>query len=119
MEGLNLVVLIGNLGRDPELGYTHSGTAFLKFPVATSTSRLDKFTGTRKRVSDWHQVILWGPAAESLHKFLRKGHLVHINGTIKNSTYECDGEKRHRSEVVAHKVNCLNSSEERPSWRGK
>src|SRR5690348_3964282 len=102
-EGLNRVLLLGNLGADPELRVTAGGQAVLKLRLATTESYLDR-NKTRQERTEWHQITLWGPRGEALAKFLKKGERVFVEGRIQTSTYEKDGEKRYRTEVVATNV---------------
>lgn len=102
-EGLNKVLLFGNLGADPELRVTPSGQAVLKLRVATTESYLDR-NNTRQERTEWHSVALWGKRAEALAKFLTKGERVFIEGSIRTSSYEKNGEKRYRTEIVANNI---------------
>lgn len=109
MDGLNRVMLLGNLGADPELRMTSGGQAVLKLRLATTESYLDK-ERTRQERTEWHSVVVWGKRAEGLGKFLRKGDRLFIEGGLRTSSYEKDGEKRYRTEVVASNVILSGSS---------
>jgi single-strand DNA-binding protein len=101
-EGLNRVMLIGNLGADPELRYTESGHARLSMRLATTERYVDR-SGERKERTDWHTVILWGKRAEALAKLLYKGRTVHVEGRLQTRAWEDrDGAKRYTTEVTAH-----------------
>jgi len=102
-EGLNKVMLLGNLGADPELRVTAGGQAVLKLRLATTESYLDG-NNTRQERTEWHSVTLWGKRGEALAKFLAKGDRIFVEGRIQTSSYEKDGEKRYRTEVVATNV---------------
>jgi single-strand DNA-binding protein len=103
-EGLNRVMLLGNLGQDPELRMTNSGQAVLKMRLATSESYLDK-NRVRQERTEWHSVVLWGKRAEALGKFLTKGARLFVEGGLRTSTYDDrDGNKRYRTEIVASNV---------------
>jgi single-strand DNA-binding protein len=102
-EGLNKVMLLGNLGADPELRMTPGGQAILKLRLATTENYIDR-NNTRQERTEWHQVTLWGKRGEALSKFLKKGERIFVEGRISTSSYEKDGEKRYRTEVVAENV---------------
>lgn len=99
-EGINRVTLLGNLGADPELRYTQGGGAVLSIRLATTESYLDK-DKQRKERTDWHSVTVWGKRAEALAKLIGKGSRVLVEGRLSTLSYEKDGEKRYRTEVVA------------------
>jgi single-strand DNA-binding protein len=102
-DGLNRVMLFGNLGSDPELRVTPSGQSILKMRLATTESYLDR-NNTRQERTEWHSIALWGKRGEALAKFLKKGDRIFIEGSIRTSSYEKNGEKRYRTEVVASNV---------------
>jgi len=103
-EGLNRVMLLGNLGADPELRYTQGGQAVLNIRLATTESYLDK-DRVRKERTDWHAVVLWGKRGEALGKILTKGSQIMVEGRLSTSSYEDrDGNKRYKTEVVATNV---------------
>jgi len=100
-EGLNRVMLLGNLGADPELRYTQSGQAVLNMRIATTESYLDR-NKVRQERTDWHNVVLWGKRGEALAKFLTKGSTVFIEGGLRTSSYDDkEGNKRYKTEVHA------------------
>jgi single-strand DNA-binding protein len=101
-EGLNKVLLLGNLGADPELKTTQGG-AVLKLRLATTESYVDR-DSVRQERTEWHRVTLWGKRGEALAKILRKGERVFVEGRISTTSYEKDGEKRYSTEVVATNV---------------
>ena len=102
-EGLNRVMLLGNLGADPELRMTQGGQAILKLRLATTETYLDRNQARQER-TEWHQVTLWGKRGEALSKFLTKGDRLFVEGRISTSSYEKDGEKRYRTEIVATNI---------------
>jgi single-strand DNA-binding protein len=103
-EGLNRVLLLGNLGADPELRMTNSGQAVLKMRLATSETFLDRNRQRQER-TEWHNVVVWGKRAEALGKFLTKGTRLFVEGGLRTSSYEDrDGNKRYRTEIVASNV---------------
>jgi single-strand DNA-binding protein len=103
-EGLNRVMLLGNLGQDPELRMTNTGQAVLKMRLATTESYVDKNRARQER-TEWHSVVLWGKRAEALSKFLTKGTRLFIEGGLRTSSYEDrDGNKKYRTEIVANNI---------------
>ena len=102
-EGLNKVLLLGNLGADPELRVTPGGQAILKLRLATTESYLDR-SNTRQERTEWHRITIWGKRGEALAKILTKGDRLFVEGRIQTSSYEKNGEKRYRTEVIASNV---------------
>ncbi|HWZ93453.1 MAG TPA: single-stranded DNA-binding protein, partial [Polyangiaceae bacterium] len=103
-EGLNRVMLLGNLGADPELKMTNGGQAVLKLRLATSESYLDR-NKVRQDRTEWHSVVVWGKRAEALGKFLTKGARIFVEGGLRTSNYEDkDGKKVYRTEIVASNI---------------
>jgi single-strand DNA-binding protein len=103
-EGLNRVLLMGNLGADPELRVTNSGQAVLKLRLATSETYLDR-NKVRQERTEWHNVVIWGKRAEALSKFLTKGSRLFVEGGLRTSSYDDkEGNKRYRTEVVAQNI---------------
>ncbi len=103
-EGLNRVMLLGNLGADPELRFTQGGQAVLNMRIATTESFLDKDKVRRER-TDWHNVIVWGKRGEALAKILAKGSSVFIEGRLQTSSYDDrEGVKRYKTEIVANNI---------------
>jgi single-strand DNA-binding protein len=102
-EGLNKVMLLGNLGADPELKMTAGGQAVLKLRLATTETYLDK-NQTRQERTEWHQVTLWGKRGEALSKFLTKGERIFVEGSLRTSSYEKNGEKRYSTEINATNI---------------
>jgi len=102
-EGLNKVMLLGNLGADPELKMTQSGQAVLKLRLATTETYLDK-NQTRQERTEWHSVTMWGKRGEALAKFLTKGERIFVEGSLRTSSYEKNGEKRYSTEINATNI---------------
>ena len=104
MGSLNKVLLIGNLGKDPELRYTPDGLAILKFSIATSEYFNDK-SGNKSEKTTWHNVVLFGKMAQNLANYLNKGKQVFVEGRINNRSYDDkDGNKKYISEIVATNI---------------
>lgn len=103
-QGLNRVLLLGNLGADPELRVTQGGQQVLKMRLATSESYLDRNRERQER-TEWHSVVIWGKRAEALERIISKGSRIHVEGSLKTSSYEDrDGNKRYKTEVVASNI---------------
>jgi single-strand DNA-binding protein len=102
-EGLNRVMLLGNLGADPELRVTPGGQAILKLRLATTETYLDK-NNVRQERTEWHRVTLWGKRGEALGKFLAKGDRIFVEGRLQTSSYEKNGEKRYSTDVIATNI---------------
>ena len=108
MAGVNKVILIGNLGRDPELRYTQSGQAVANFSIATSENWNDKSSGERVERTEWHRIVAWGRTAELAAQYLSKGRTVYVEGRLQTREYEdSDGVKRRVTEVVASNITFL------------
>ncbi|RME19487.1 MAG: single-stranded DNA-binding protein [Candidatus Zixiibacteriota bacterium] len=106
---VNKAILIGNLGKDPELRYTPSGKAVVQFSLAT-TDRWTDQNGERKESTTWHNIVAWGRQAEVMNEYLRKGKQVYIEGRIDNRSYEDkEGNKRYVSEIVVQNFQFIGS----------
>lgn len=103
---VNKVLLIGNLGKDPEVRYTSGGQAVANLRIATSRSWTDKQSGQRKEETEWHDVEVWGKQAEQCGEYLSKGRQVYVEGRLKTDTWDDKqtGQKRSRVKVVADTV---------------
>jgi single-strand DNA-binding protein len=107
MASVNKVILIGNLGADPELRYTPSGSAVANFNIATTEKWKDKDGQSQER-TEWHRIILWNRQAEIAKEYLRKGNSVYIEGRIQNRSYEDkDGIKRYVTEIIGQRMQFL------------
>ncbi len=107
MAGVNKAILVGNLGRDPELRYTASGTAVANFTLAT-TENIRSKDGEREDRTEWHRIVAWGRTAELCAQYLNKGRSVYIEGRIQTREWEDkEGQKRRTTEVVANTVQFL------------
>ena len=108
-RGINKVILIGNLGRDPETRYTQGGTPVTQFSVATSDSWRDKTTGEQQERTEWHNVVCFNRLAEIAGEYLKKGSKVYIEGSLRTSSWEQEGQKRYRTEIIARELQMLDS----------
>lgn len=110
MSGVNKVILIGNLGADPETRYTQSGDAVTTIRVATSESWKDKNTGQKQEKTEWHSIVMWRGLAEIAGKYLAKGSKVYIEGKLQTRKWQAqDGSDRYSTEIVAHTMQMLDS----------
>lgn len=111
MAGLNKVMLIGRLGRDPELKYTQSGIAYATFTLATSEVWVDK-AGQKQEETEWHNVIAWNKQAENIAKYLTKGKQVYVEGKITTDSWEDkeSGKKCYATKIQAALVQFLDSA---------
>ena len=108
MAGINKVILIGNLGRDPELRYTQNGQPVANFSLATSEQWTDKNSGEKVERTEWHRVVVWGRSAEHCSQYLAKGRTVYIEGRLQTREWEDkEGQKRSTTEVNAQTVQFL------------
>ena len=115
MAGVNKVILVGNLGRDPEVRHLDNGRAVANFSLATSETYKNR-EGERVTQTEWHNVVLWTPLAEIAEKYLTKGGQVYIEGKLTTRSYEDkDGVTKYRTEVVGRELTLLGS---RPSGDG-
>jgi len=105
--GVNKAILIGNLGRDPELRYTATGTAVANFTLATNESWNNK-QGEREERTEWHRIVAWGRTGELCAQYLSKGRTVYVEGRIRTREWEDrEGQKRRTTEIVAQNVQFL------------
>ncbi len=102
-KSVNKVILVGNLGKDPEVKYTPQGTAVAKITVATTSSYKDKTSGEWQESTEWHNVVLWQRLAEIAGEYLKKGNKVYIEGRLQTRSWDDkqSGQKRYMTEVVA------------------
>ncbi len=108
MAGVNKVILVGRLGKDPEVRHLESGAAVANFTMATSESYKDKNTGQRVEQTEWHNIVLWRWLAETAEKYLHKGDMVYIEGKLKTRSWQDkDGNTRYTTEVVADNMTML------------
>ena len=107
MSGVNKVILLGNLGKDPEVRRLDDGRAVANFSLATSETYKNK-SGEKVTNTEWHNIVLWSPLADIAENYLKKGSQVYIEGKISNRSYEDkDGVKKYISEVVGREITLL------------
>lgn len=109
---VNKVILIGNLGKDPEVKYLESGVPVANFSIATSESFKDKNTGEKREITDWHNIVLWRGLATVAEKYLKKGMKVYIEGKLKTRSWQDENQQtRYTTEVVADQMTMLSRLE--------
>lgn len=107
MAGVNKVILIGNLGKDPELRYTPGGQATASFSLAT-TERWNDKNGQKRERTEWHNIVAWGKLAELVNQYLKKGRSAYVEGRINYRSWDDrDGNKKYRTEIVANQIQFL------------
>ena len=107
MAGINKAILVGNLGRDPEMSYTPAGLAVAKFSIATSEEWKDKATGEKKEKTEWHRIVAFGRLAEICGEYLSKGKQIYVEGRIQTSSWEKDGITRYSTDIIANTMQML------------
>jgi single-strand DNA-binding protein len=119
MAGINKAIIVGRLGRDPEVRYTPDGTAVANFSVATSEEWKDKNTGEKRERTEWHRIVAWRRLGEICGEYLSKGRQVYIEGRIQTRDWEDkDGNKRYTTEIVADNMQMLGSRDDLGGSRG-
>jgi len=114
---VNKVILVGNLGKDPELRYTPSGAAVASFPLATS-ERFKNRNGEQQERTEWHNIVVWRNLAEICGKYLHKGKQIYIEGRIQTRSYDDrDGNRRYITEIVADQMQMLGRAGDETSGR--
>jgi len=119
MAGVNKVIIVGNLGRDPEIKYTQSNVAVANFSVATTESWKDKTTGEWQEKTEWHRVVAWRYLAEKAERTLRKGKQVYVEGKLETRKWTGqDGNDRYTTEIVARDLMVLGRKDENEGFSG-
>lgn len=108
-RGVNKVILIGNLGRDPETRYAQNGNPVTNFSIATTEGWRNRETGENNERTEWHNIVCFSKLAEITSKYLRKGSKVYIEGSLRTSSWESEGQKKYRTEIIANELQMLDS----------
>ncbi len=108
-RGINKVILVGNLGRDPETRYMPSGGAVTNVSIATSKGWKDRDSGEQKERTEWHRIVFFNKLAEIAGEYLKRGSKVYIEGELRTRDWEKDGQKHYTTEVVANEMQMLDS----------
>ncbi len=110
MSGINKVILVGNLGRDPEVKELEGGTKVARFTLATTESYKDR-NGERKDLTEWHNIVCWRNLAEIAEKWLIKGKQIYLEGKLRSRSWEDNGVKKYTTEIVADNFVMLGRAE--------
>lgn len=113
MSGVNKVILIGNLGADPEVRHLQNGASVANFRIATSETYKDKTTGEKREQTEWHNIVAWRGLAEITEKYLRKGSKVYVEGKLRTRKWEKDGIDRYTTEIQVDEMTLLDRPAER------
>jgi single-strand DNA-binding protein len=112
MASVNKVILVGNLGKDPETRYAPSGSAICNVTIATSRNWKDKASGERREETEWHRVVFYDRLAEIAGEYLRKGRPVYVEGRLKTRKWtDKEGQERYTTEIIAEEMQLLGSRE--------
>ena len=106
MSGVNKVILVGHVGKDPEVRYLEGGVAVARLPLATSESYKNK-EGQKIEQTEWHNIVLWRGLAEITEKYVRKGRLIYIEGKIRSRSYGDENNKKYITEIIADSMTML------------
>lgn len=107
MSGVNKVILVGNLGKDPEVRNLENGVTVASFSIATTESYKDKTTGEKKDITEWHNIVLWRGLADIAAKYLHKGDMIYIEGKLRTRSWEKEGVTRYTTEIVGDNMTML------------
>ena len=112
MASVNKVIIVGNLGRDPEVRYTPNGDSITNVTIATTDTWKDKATGEKKEATEWHRVVFFGKLAEIAGQYLKKGRQVYVEGALRTRKWtDKEGQERYTTEIVANEMKMLGSRE--------
>lgn len=103
----NLAILIGRVGKKPEVKSTGNGQRVANFSIATSESYKDKSTGEKKEITDWHNIVIWGQLADVIEKYVNKGDMIYVEGKMRTRSWEKDGITRYTTEVIGSNITLL------------
>ena len=106
MSGVNKVILVGHVGKDPEVRYLEGGVAVARLPMATSESYKNK-DGQKVEQTEWHNIVLWRGLAEIAEKYVRKGKLIYVEGKIRTRSYGDENNKKYITEIIADSMTML------------
>ena len=107
MSGVNKVILVGRLGKEPEVRNLENGAIVANFSIATSETYKDRVTGEKKEITEWHNIVVWRGLAEITQKYVHKGDMVYIEGKLRTRSWEKEGVTRYTTEIVADNMTML------------
>ena len=110
MAGVNKVIILGNLGADPELRSSPSGVTTCRLSIATDRNGTDKSSDEKKEKTEWHRVVFFGRSAEVIDQYLKKGQQLYIEGRLQTSKYEKDGIERYSTDIIGESFNFISGS---------
>ena len=109
MSGVNKVILVGRLGKDPEVRNLENGASVANFTMATSESYKDNTTGDKKEVTEWHNIVLWRGLADIAAKYLHKGDMIYVEGKLRTRSWEKEGVTRYTTEIIGDNMTMLST----------
>ena len=115
MAGINKVILVGRLGKDPEVKYFTSGDAVCNFSIATSENWKDKNTGEKKEKTEWHRIVAFRKLAEICGQYLSKGSQIYLSGKLQTRSWEKDGATHYTTEIIADQIQFLGGGDPKPT----
>jgi single-strand DNA-binding protein len=114
MSGVNKVILVGRLGKDPEVRNLENGATVANFTMATSETYKDKTTGDRKEITEWHNIVLWRGLADVAARYLHKGDMIYVEGKLRTRSWEKEGVTRYTTEIVGDNMTMLSTKGANP-----
>jgi len=111
MSGVNKVILVGRLGKDPEVRNLENGATVANFTMATSETYKDKTTGDRKEITEWHNIVLWRGLADVAARYLHKGDMIYVEGKLRTRSWEKEGVTRYTTEIVGDNMTMLSTKQ--------
>ena len=114
MAGVNKVILVGHLGKDPEVKTLENGAKVANFSLATTESYKDRNSGERVDNTEWHNIVVWRGLADVAERFLKKGSLIYIEGKLQTRSYEKDGITRYSTDILARELTMLGKKGDNP-----
>jgi single-strand DNA-binding protein len=118
MSGVNKVILVGRLGKDPEIRNLENGASVANFTMATSETYKDKTSGDRKEVTEWHNIVLWRGLADIAAKYLHKGDMIYVEGKLRTRSWEKEGVTRYTTEIIGDNMTMLSTQRSGNSGAG-